>query len=111
MCHFAAAFQFHADIEKSFCLCVRTLRGSVPALRHDKPVVRLGNSDDQAARGDLSLGPRLRKGGCRAAIVRKTGERECLMHVRLAAVFMHTVVGNEPYGGAGLRSVCGGCTL
>jgi hypothetical protein len=91
----APALQFLTDVEKSSRLGSSALRRRVLALGHDQSVVRLGYSDHQAARGDLGLGPGLRQGGGGAAIVRKIGERDRLMYIRLADVLMYAIVGDE----------------
>ena len=103
---FAAVLQFLADVEESRGFCVGALRGRVLALGHHQSVVRLGHGNDQAASGDLGLGPRLRQRGGGAAIVRNIREGEGLMHVRLADVFVHAVVGDELGRGASRRRRC-----
>jgi hypothetical protein len=74
MCHFAAVFQFHADVEESCGFCVRPLRGRVPALGHHQPVVGLGDGYDQSAGRDFRLGPRQCQSGGGPAIIRNIGE-------------------------------------
>ena len=99
MRHLATIFKLLADVEKTPAFSRGALGIAKLSLRYDKMVISLHNGDDQTASGNLGarLGQCFR--GTGAAIVRDPLQRNILMNVALADVFVNSVSADKTSGG------------
>ena len=91
VCDLSAIFQLLADIEKVLALGCGALGRGIFSRRHDKAIVGLHHGHDQPTSGDLRPCPRHRLGCARAAVVGDPLQRNVLVNVTLAEIFVHPV--------------------
>src|SRR5207249_2846753 len=94
MSHFPTVLKVLRKFEKAVAFVCRFLRGLKLLLRGSDGVIALNNGYDQAASSDFRFRARDGSGRRGAAKTRDTREVQGLMHVALADVFMHGIVGD-----------------
>jgi len=93
-CATSRRFKVLRKFEKAVAFVCRFLCGLKLLLGSSDGVIALNNGYDQTARSDFRSRPYGGSGSRGATKIRNTGEVQNLMHVTLADVFMHGIVGD-----------------